>query len=161
MVFKKCGKELLDLEKVCSNCKGQLKDETNKKEEYVLLNEEVILQDDIEKNKFISIFSYLSVLILIPLFIASDSKYVRFHVIQGINLLILDVIYAIISCLLNFTIVPNYVFRTSNSPIPILIVLVNFVLGIFIVVLSAVGVINAVNGKVKELPVIGKIRLIK
>ncbi len=161
MAYKKSGKELKDTEKACSNCEKQIDNKLSKKDEYVLLNEEMISQEDINKNKVISVFSYLSLLIIIPLFVAPDSKYARFHIIQGINLLILNVIYAIISCLLNLTIEPNYVLGVSTSPIPIFIVFINFILGIFIVILSVVGVFNAATGKIKELPFIGKIKLIK
>ncbi len=154
LTCKNCGKEILNTEEKCPHCGKIVKEE-------ITLKNDSINEDDVKKNKFIALLSYLSILILIPLFVAPNSKFVRFHVIQGINLMILDVVYVIVSCLLSLTISPNYVFGVSTTPIPIFILIFNSILGIFITVLSIIGIINAITGKTKELPIIGKIKWIK
>lgn len=153
-------KEILDTEEKHSEY------ETVEKKESILKNDLTInnndnVEENIEKNKFIALLSYLSILILIPLFVAPQSKFVRFHIMQGVNLMILDIVYIIINCLISLTVSPNYIFGLSNTYIPLIILLLNSILGIFITVLSIIGVINAVTGKMKPLPVIGKIKLIK
>ena len=48
--------------------------------------------EDIEKNRILALFSYLSWLVLIPLIAAKDSKFAKFHVNQGLVLAIAEVL---------------------------------------------------------------------
>lgn len=92
-----------------------------------------------QKNIGMAALCYLGILVIIPL--VTDSKndpYVKFHIKQGIVLLIAGVITFIISM------------------IPVLGWLIGFVLWIIILVLVVIGLINAVTGKEKPLPLIGK-----
>lgn len=98
---------------------------------------------DIEANKILSLFSYLGILFLIPLLAAKDSKYARFHANQGIVLFI-------------FSIAVN-LFRY----IPYIGGILGGIGSLLTFVLAIIGIVNAVNGKAKELPVIGKIKLLK
>lgn len=102
---------------------------------------------DIEKNKVVSLFSYLAILFLIPMFTAKDSPYARFHVNQGIVLFILDIVLNIISVILSF--------------IPVVGTIVSWVVYLIIAVFTILGVINAVTGKAKQLPIIGGITILK
>ncbi|MBQ2708036.1 MAG: zinc-ribbon domain-containing protein [Clostridia bacterium] len=89
---------------------------------------------DINDNKVMSILCYLGWLILIPL-LASKSRYVKFHANQGLILFIAGFL----------------------SIIP----LVGWVISIVAFILAILGIINAVNGRAKQLPIIGKFSLIK
>ncbi len=108
--------------------------------------------EDIDKNKLMAVLAYLSWLVLIPLFAAKESKFARFHVNQGLVLAITEIIwgaaYGIVSVVLGAI---NLGFIAS------ILGLVN----ILFLVLTVIGIINVVNGKAKELPVIGKYKIIK
>lgn len=96
--------------------------------------------EDAEKNKGMAIVAYI--LFFVPLLTdAKDSPFVKFHVKQGLILFLFAVAGSIISSLL-------------------MIVLIGALLGPIVALASliflVVGIINAANGKMKELPVIGK-----
>lgn len=97
---------------------------------------------DINNNKLTAALSYISILFLIPLFFAKDSKFARFHVNQGVMLFIVSAIIGLLS------IIPiiGFIFRILN---------------IIAFVFAIIGIVNAVRGKAKELPIIGKYTLIK
>lgn len=117
---------------------------------------------DIASNKVMAVLSYLGLLVLIPLFAAPNSKYARFHVKQGINLLILNIIYSIISILFSLIKTPTTYWGVVEVwTTPWFIYVIIFLLGIPIIVLCIIGIVNAVKGQTKELPVIGKFKIMK
>lgn len=105
---------------------------------------------DIAENKTMAILAYLAILVLIPIFAAPNSRYARFHANQGLVLLILSVGCTILTSIL------------GRIPFVGLIgSLISAVVGIGVLVLSIMGIINAVNGQAKALPLIGKIFILK
>lgn len=102
----------------------------------------VFAPEDIEKNKVISALAYF--IFFLPLIVSADSKFGRFHANQGLLLLITAIAGSIILGLI---------------PIIGWVLLPLFSLAIF--VLAIVGLVGAINGKAKDLPIIGKYRLIK
>ena len=96
---------------------------------------------DIKANKLMAILSYLGILILIPLFLAKDSKFAKFHVNQGIIVLILDLIVWLFS-------------RVNHG-------LITWILNIIVLIYIIIGIVNAAGGKAKELPFICKFRILK
>ncbi len=109
--------------------------------------------DDIENNKILSLFSYLGILVLIPILAAPNSKYARFHANQGLILLITTIAYVVAYAILSFIL----------AFIPILGILLIFVLGLVNLVFLALmilGIVNAVTGKAKEMPIIGKFKIL-
>lgn len=111
--------------------------------------------NDIEQNKVLSLFAYLEILFLIPLLAAPNSPYARFHTNQGLVLLlasiICGVVVGIIDTILFFVPVVGWIIGS------LLIGIFSLVIFIFIIL----GIVNAVTGKAKELPLIGKIRILK
>lgn len=99
---------------------------------------------DVADNKLMAILAYIC--FLIPLFVAKESPFARFHTNQGLLLAITGIAISIVVSILTF--------------IPI-IGFVGFLLPIVTFVLMVLGIINANNGQMKELPVIGKYRIIK
>jgi len=96
--------------------------------------------DHRENRALMGILSYIGILVLIPLLSGAGKKdsFVRFHIKQGLVLL---VIIAII-WFLGYTQIPFWiVFQLIN-------------IGVFI--LSIVGIVNVVNKKEVELPVVGR-----
>ena len=105
-------------------------------------------QSDAEKNKVMAIIGYiLPILFFIPL-LSDESKhspFVKFHANQQLVLLI-------------FAIVVNIV----GSIIPLIGWFLILPLGcIFLFVLAITGIIRAVKGEMKKLPLIGGIEIIK
>ncbi len=104
-------------------------------------------KEDVEGNKLMGVLAYLGILVLIPIFAAKESKFARFHANQGLVLLIVDIIFAIVSSIL--------------GQIPLIGWLLGLVIDIIIIALVVIGIINVCNGKAKELPLIGKFKLLK
>ena len=99
-------------------------------------------QADINSNKVMAVLAYLGILVLIPLFAAKDSKFARFHTNQGLLLLLVAILCGVISR------IPVIGFIGS---------ILGFISGIF----AIIGIVYAVQGKAKELPLIGKYRILK
>lgn len=117
---------------------------------------------DINDNKMLAWIAYIGPLFLIPLFVAKDSKYARFHAIQGATMCALWVVYSIVSILLNLIRIPRYTFGIYyGSYTPWFVSLIVWLLGIGVMVFAIIGIVNAATGKAKELPLIGKIKFFK
>ncbi len=112
-------------------------------------------QKDIEQNKVMALLSYLGILILVPLLGAKGSKYARFHASQGVNLILLSIAYWAV-CGIVTSVLYAISWRLYRVVNPILS-LGN--LAIFI--LCIIGIVNAVQGRAKDLPIIGKLRILK
>lgn len=109
---------------------------------------------DIEQNKAMGILAYLSWLVLIPIFAAPKSKFARFHANQGLVLAIANAAWIIVEIILStilFAISWRLAFMST------ILALVNIVFFVF----AILGIINAANGRAKELPIIGKFKLLK
>ncbi len=103
--------------------------------------------EDIEKNKIMALLAYCGPLVLVPIFAAKESPFAKFHSNQGLVLLIVHIII-IIAC-------------SILAIIPIIGWIIGLILPLVSFVLAVLGIINSLNGKAKELPVIGKFRLLK
>lgn len=100
-------------------------------------------QQDIDSTKGLAWLSYLGILFLIPMLVNKDSAYTKFHVNQGLILFITNIIIGAVSM------------------IPILGWIVGGIAGIATFVFAIMGLVNAVSGKAKKLPIIGKFEIIK
>lgn len=114
-------------------------------------------QEDINDTMGISVLAYLSWLVLIPLLCerGRKSKFARFHANQGLTLAIIETVYGIFEGLV--TGILSIASWHLAHVVGILLGLVNIVF----VILLIIGIVNVASGKAKELPIIGKIRLIK
>jgi len=108
---------------------------------------------DIEANKNISLVAYI--LFFVPLLAVPASKFARFHANQGLIVFIIAIFCSIVQNVFWF------MFRSSwNSfffnPFALVIGVVQAaLLGCMIY-----GIINALNGRAMELPIIGKFRIL-
>ncbi len=116
---------------------------------------------DIANNKFMAVLAYLGILVLIPWFAAPQSKFARFHAKQGITLALAEVAYMIVSFLLGLIKTTHYFAYVPYRATPWYITLLIFLLGIPLSILAIIGIVNAVKGRFKELPIIGKIKIVK
>lgn len=181
----KCGKELKKDDKFCGHC-GEKVGATNKKdtstsEEFVDKigdSVEKILdtqddtkkykKDDIENNKGLAALSYIGPLALIPYFGNKESKYVKYHAVQGMNLLIIWIIYWIVFALFHLikvtdacTIVNNGTMINCIHKTPSIITIPLDIIGLFIFALSIIGFVFALIGKAKKVPLLDKVNIIK
>ncbi len=111
-------------------------------------------KEDIDKNKIMAILAYFGPLVLIPILMAKESKFARYHSNQGLVLLVALIIYSVAYGILSS--VALAISWTLYSIISIL----GFV-SILFSILAIIGIINAANGRAKELPIIGKYKLLK
>jgi len=106
---------------------------------------------DIEQNKVFGVISYLGLLFLVPLIAAKQSKFAMYHCNQGAVLFVVAVCswiaMFVLSMILHF--IPILGFMLS--------MLLHFALFIGLAALMIIGILNAVNGKMKPLPLIGSL----
>jgi len=96
-------------------------------------------KNDVEENKIWAVIAYLGILCLIPLLAKKDSPYAQFHAKQGLVLFITGIIVGAVSAL---PFIGWFIVAPLGS--------------IFVLVLAIIGIVNAVQGKTKELPLIGQ-----
>lgn len=135
------------------------------------LNEEILDEieqsdfdlKDIKDNKPIAILSYLGLLALIPYYAVKNSKFAKYHAIQGMNLLLVWFAYYIVYAILSQIKVNKpcvYGWLTCKVT-PWWITLPLTILGILIVLISAIGIYNVIKEKNIELPIVNKIKVFK
>ena len=99
-------------------------------------------QSDVTKNKTMAILAYF--LFFLPLLTAKDSKYAMFHANQSLLLLIISVASNLVGAM-----------------IPVFGGMLSMAIGLGVFVLWIMGIINAANGEMKPLPIIGGYTLLK
>lgn len=152
----KCGNQLPDGANNCPNCgapAGNTQNAQNFVNNMMNTNDTTSQFDpqDINDNKGMSVLAYIGFLFLVPLLACPNSKFARYHTNQGLVLFLLEFALGIVTGILGLI------------PIAGLIIggLLSAVGGIFTLVLMIMGIINAAQGQAKELPLIGKITLLK
>ncbi len=118
-------------------------------------------KEDIEANKVMALLSYFGFLVLVPIFAAKQSPFARYHANQGVVLFLALIGYgvadAVVSGILKAVLARALglwsVYALCNSVLSLLY--------IAFTVLAVIGIINALNGRAKELPIIGKFRILK
>lgn len=103
---------------------------------------------DVEQNNIMALFCYLGLLVLIPLFAVKNSRYCRFHANQGLVSTIISIAIGVTSTLLGGLV--HWVFNLLFTPVVLAIL-----------ALQVLGIIYAIQGKARELPIIGKIKLLR
>ena len=98
-------------------------------------------------RKGMAVLSYFGLLVLIPIFLAKEDALARYHANQGLVLFIVDIIAGIAGGLLAY--------------IPVVGGIIASLLSIVLFVFMILGIINAVKGEMKPLPLIGGIEIIK
>jgi len=128
----------------------------------VPLNPQQAYQKDVSDNKVMAVLCYLGILWLVPLIAGTHktSPYVKYHLNQGLILIItaiaLGIVMGIISAILTAILIwsaPGLLFALTG--------LIGGVVGLGLLALVVLGILNAVNGKMVPLPIIGKISIIK
>jgi uncharacterized membrane protein len=121
--------------------------------------------EDAEVNKVWGILAYI--IFLIPMFVApKNSKFARYHTNQGISLVIvwaslsiaLSIVSGIASAVTGHSDV--YLYGIGWGVVAIFGI-IRIALTVSILALTITGISNAYKGEMKQLPIIGKINLLK
>ena len=96
----------------------------------------------VENDKTMAVLSYLGILVLVPLLLKKESEFNKFHVQQGLVLLVAEIVWSIVWWIFAW--------------IPFVGWLIGAVGWLVLLYLMIVGIINALNGEKKELPIIGQ-----
>lgn len=145
---EKCGKEISE-GSVCAECASK----TNSEKSFfqtILDTKDTTAEyskEEIEKNKVVCGLAYIPILFWLPLVAGTKgSKYCKFHSNNGLLLLILDIVIGIVSAVLGL--------------IPFVGAILGSLLGLITVAFIVFGMVFTFQGKVKELPFIGGIKII-
>lgn len=167
-ICKNCGAELAEGAKFCTSCGSPVDAPAEEKVEQETAEKSKVeskVEDAADKvkavidsgidhsaefdekdkadNKVMAILAYIGILVLIPIFAAPQSKFARFHSNQGLILCIVWILVAIV------------------GRIPLLGWIIRLVGYIACIVFAVKGIISANNGEAKEIPYVGKFKLIK
>ncbi|MDD2421869.1 MAG: hypothetical protein PHC60_09855 [Heliobacteriaceae bacterium] len=98
--------------------------------------------EDIDKNNVISAFAYI--IFFLPLVACPDSPFGKFHANQALLLLTTGIVGSIVI-----------------KMIPVIGWILLPFFSVLIVIVGVICLVNAFNGKARELPIVGKYRIIK
>jgi uncharacterized membrane protein len=118
---------------------------------------------DAEQNKGMAIIAYIGILCFIPILTGDykTSHFLKYHTNQGVVLFITAVAVWSVSWIIGW-ILSALLYRLYLG---FLAALIGFIfgpiVGVLILILAILGIINAVNGIMKPLPLIGKFEIIK
>lgn len=104
------------------------------KGEMTMANTPVAGGNDVEDNKLWAVLGYIGILFLIPLLAKKDSPFAQYHAKQGMVLFLAGFVASFI----------------------IWVPLIGWALGIGLFVLWVMGLMNALQGKMAPVPVIGQ-----
>lgn len=105
---------------------------------------------DIENNKGMAVLSYI--IAPIPYFVEKKSKWVKYHSTQGMNLLLLAIITNIALSL---------IFTILLWPLWFISSIFWAIFNAAYAILCIIGIVNVLNGKAKEIPIVNKFKIIK
>lgn len=148
----KCGAEHTDDAKTCPGCGAPIEKENSFEDTFNKINNTKDTTSefdsaDIEENKAMAILAYIGPLVFVPMFAAKGSKFAKYHTNQGLILFLIEIISSVVTGILGF-IPPAPLFSFIVYPIHIAEV-----------VFMVLGIVNAAQGRAKELPFIGSIRI--
>lgn len=162
-----CGAQLPEDAKFCISCGNAVNASSNTEAEQQYQQQqqqyaqpqyqEPVQSDeaDISENKAMGILAYISWLVLVPLFAAKESKFARFHTNQGLVLAISESAYAVTALIV------GKLFSLIAWWLGLVMTVLFWLAAPLFVVFTILGIVNAAHGRCKELPIIGKFRIIK
>lgn len=112
-------------------------------------------QQQIADGKVMGILSYIGFLVLVPLLADKNNPFVRYHANQGLVLFLGEIIYAVVRSIL------VRVFWIISFWLGMMMNILLSILSLIFIAYMIIGIVNVCNGKARELPLIGKIRLVK
>lgn len=148
IICSECGTQVEKGICLCPNCGKEMLYNRKKFYKYKLFI------NSFNKEKLLSVISYIGFLWLVPLLKGKHSSLTMFHINQGISLSIAEAIYGIF-----YLILKKLLLEISIWLYPIVAVagIAEFIFIIF----AILGIISAIKGEKRELPIIGGIRILK
>ncbi len=95
-----------------------------------------ITQEEIEEGKPLAWISYLGILVIIPILLQRENRYTKFHIKQGVALLIVSIVW-------------NFVWFVVPS--------IGWIGWSAILIWTVLGIFNALTGRTKPLPLLNAI----
>lgn len=148
----------------------EYKDKANKTFEKIMNTEDKskeFEEKDIVSGKGMAVLAYI--LPPIPYFVEKANKFVKYHARQGMDLFVIAIIYSVLYNVLSSLIKVNSSCGTWFGVdlgnycrvTPWWVVLPLSVVGICLSIIGIIGIVNALSGKAKELPVVNKFKIFK
>ncbi len=165
-----CGAQVQDGVKFCPSCGKEVtanpaQQAQPQQQQYQQARQHTVPPNDAEANKMMAVLAYI--LFFIPLLTGDQKKspFVKFHANQGTVLFIVmaawGVVYWIITAILTAALFNPYTWTGGGLGFYSVITTILGLVWIVPAVLCVIGIINAVTGKTKPLPVIGRFKIIK
>ncbi len=155
---KKCGCYVEDNAEACPSCGEKVRSNSAQDKVNGFLNTpdhaSEFNESDMKSNKVVNTLAYLGITFWLPL-LGEQTPDKRFHANQGLLILILSIVLGILSP------VAGLIFSLIPFLGPVLAGLLNACISLAMLFYVLFGIINTVNDKAKELPLIGKITLLK
>lgn len=104
--------------------------------------------ENIDDVKAVSAIAYLGILFFVPMITNPKSKYAMFHANQGLMLLLAGIVLQVAAWILVLLSLGVLFF-------------IPFLIWIYLLVMFILGIVNALNGKMQRLPLIGNYDIIK
>ena len=118
-------------------------------------------KEEIDNGKLMALLSYIGILALIPYFAEKENKYVRFHAIQGLNLLIVNLVVSAASFVVALVATILFIIPIIGWILGFVLYLVIGLIPVGLLVISILGVVYSLQGNAKEVPIVNQIRFIK
>ena len=141
MFCPKCGTQIPENDHYCPTCGEPVLGKTNVPDEtdHTAMFEE----EDIRRTNILSALCYLSFLfVILGLLIEPNSKFLRYHINQSIILYIFGILCGLVAI------------------IPFLGWIAAVIGSVACVVFMVMGIVRAFKGQAKDLPIIGKYRIV-
>jgi uncharacterized membrane protein len=115
-------------------------------------------QQMIEEGKIFALLAYLGILCLIPLLAKKDNKFAYFHAKQGLVLFIASIIVFFVLGIGGFIIgmVASMIHAAFGAIIGMLFTLLWLVFAMGLFAIAIIGIVQSLNGKYWEMPILGK-----
>ncbi|MCX7919722.1 MAG: hypothetical protein N3A72_09005 [bacterium] len=115
-------------------------------------------QQIIEDGKIFAVLAYLGILCLVPLLAKKDNKFALFHGKQGLVLFIVEIIVFLVLGIggMIISMIAGLIHSILGGIIGMLIGLLWLVCVLGFFALSIIGIVQSLNGKYWEMPVLGK-----
>lgn len=100
-------------------------------------------------EKVFGVLAYFGILFLVPL-LAGKTEFSKFHANQGLVLFLGEIIVSVVGGVISIIPFVGWI-----------VGLLFWAIDVFWLVLAIMGIVNACQGEMKELPLVGKIKIIK
>ncbi|MDR0293680.1 MAG: zinc-ribbon domain-containing protein [Oscillospiraceae bacterium] len=157
-----CGTQVQDGVKFCPSCGKEVAASPARQGYTPPGGSDQGVSQDAQENKGMAIISYI--LFFVPLLTGAHktSPFVKYHANQGTALFLVAAAYSVASGILRAVIrVPVTIWGLVVYTTPTWLSTILWLISIPILILCVLGIINAVNGRTKPLPVIGGITILK